>query len=162
MSFCLKDLSEEHSGDEGLLEKVKSDAGNITKGNVTARIREIKHDTNFEDELKIIQEYLALHEKEADYKKQIKSTEEALDRELLARYKTLTEEEVKQLVVEDKWMTSLEQLVKSEMDRISQRLTQRIKELAKRYQSTLPELETEAKELAHKVDGHLKKMGFSW
>ena len=159
---AMQDLSEEHSGDEGLLEKVKSDAGNITKGNVTARIREIKHDTNFEDELKIIQEYLALHEKEADYKKQIKSTEEALDRELLARYKTLTEEEVKQLVVEDKWMTSLEQLVKSEMDRISQRLTQRIKELAKRYQSTLPELETEAKELAHKVDGHLKKMGFSW
>lgn len=159
---AMQELSEEHSGDEGLLEEVKSDAGNITKGNVTGRIREIKNDSNFEDEFKVLQEYLTLLEKEADVKKQIKIAEEVLDRKLLARYKTLTVEEIKQLVVNDKWMTTLEHLVQGEMDRISQRLTQRIKELAKRYQNTLPKLDSEVKELAQKVDGHLKKMGFSW
>ena len=159
---AMEELSEEHSGEEGLLEEVRSDAGNITKGNVTGRIREIKNDPNFEDELKVLQAYLALLEKEADVKNQIKTAEEELDRKLLARYKTLTEEGIKQLVVDDKWMTTLEQLVQGEMDRISQRLTQRIKELAKRYQNTLPKLDSEVKELARKVDGHLKKMGFSW
>lgn len=158
----MEDMIEENSGDEGLLEEVKSDAGNITKGNVVSRIKEIKHDSNFEDELKVLQDHLALFEKEAEAKKQIKEAEEVLDRKLLARYKTLTESEIKQLVVDDKWVATLEQLVKSEMDRISQRLTQRIKELAKRYKSTLPELEAEVKQLAQKVDGHLKKMGFTW
>lgn len=159
---AMEELSEEHPGEEGLLEEVKSDAGNITKGNVAGRIREIKHDQNFEDELKVLKEYLTLLEKDAEAKNQIKVAEEQLDRKLLARYKTLTEEEIKQLVVDDKWMASLEELVRSEMDRISQRLAQRIKELAKRYQCTLPELESEVKELVQKVDGHLKKMGFSW
>ena len=159
---AMQELSEEHSGDEGLLEEVKSDAGNITKGNVTGRIREIKNDSNFEDELKVLQDYLALLEKEVGVNKQIKTAEEELDQKLLARYKTLTEEEIKQLVADDKWMATLEQLVQGEMDRISQRLTQRIKELAKRYQNTLPKLDSEVKELAQKVDGHLKKMGFSW
>ena len=42
---------------------------------------------------------------------------------------TLTETEMKQLVVDDKWTASIERSVKTEMERISQRLTQRIKEL---------------------------------
>lgn len=162
VSQSMQDLIDEHSGDEGLLEEVKSDAGNITKSNVTKRIKEIKGDSNYEDELKVVQEYLTLLEKESDIKSDVKSAEEKLDQQLLSRYKTLTEDEIKQLVVDDKWMGTLEQLVQSEMDRISQRLTQRVKDLAKRYENTLPELDKEVKDLAQKVDGHLKKMGFSW
>jgi type I restriction enzyme M protein len=48
------------------------------------------------------------------------------------------------------------------MDRISQRLTQRIKELAERYEIPLPALVTETETLTGKVDAHLKKMGFIW
>lgn len=162
ISQNMQNLAEEHSGDEGLLEEVKSDAGNITKSNVTKRIKEIKGDPNYEDELNIVQEYLTLLDKESDIKSKIKTAEEKLDQQLLARYKTLIEDEIKQLVVDDKWMGTLEQLVQSEMDRISQRLTQRVKDLAKRYENTLPELDKEVKDLAQKVDGHLKKMGFSW
>lgn len=158
----MQDLTEEHSGDEGLLEEVKSDAGNITKSNVTKRIKEIKGDPNYEDELNVVQEYLTLLDKESDVKSKIKTAEEKLDQQLLGKYKTLTEDELKQLVVDDKWMGTLEQLVQNEMDRISQKLTQRVKDLAKRYENTLPELEKEVKDLAQKVDEHLKRMGFSW
>ena len=158
----MQDLADEHSGDEGLLEEVKSDAGNISKSNVTKRIKEIKGDLNFEDELKVIQEYLTQLDKESDIKNRIKTTEEKLDQQLLVKYKSLTDDEIKQLVVDDKWMGTLEQLVQSEMDRISQKLTQRVKDLSKRYVNTLPELDKEVKGLAQKVDGHLKKMGFSW
>ena len=108
----------------------------------------------------VLQKFLELNEKESGIKKQIKTIEENLDQQLLAKYHSLTEDEIKQLVVNDKWSATLESLVGSELDRISQRLTQRIKELAGRYHETLPELENEVGKLAQKVEGHLQKMGF--
>jgi type I restriction enzyme M protein len=85
-----------------------------------------------------------------------------LDIKVIERYKTLTETEIKQLVVDDKWMASIERSVKTEMERISQRLTQRIKELAERYETPLPKQTTDVAELEEKVTAHLQKMGFVW
>lgn len=48
------------------------------------------------------------------------------------------------------------------MDNISHRLTQRIKELAERYEATLPALTNEVDVLEKKVNIHLKSMGFVW
>ena len=48
------------------------------------------------------------------------------------------------------------------MERISQRLTSRIKELAERYEMPLPELMQEVEELTSKVEGHLQRMGLVW
>ncbi|MDP3838194.1 MAG: hypothetical protein Q8Q54_04660, partial [Methylococcales bacterium] len=69
--------------------------------------------------------------------------------------------DIKQLVVDDKWMASIERSVKTEMERISQRLTQRIKELAERYETPLPEQTAEVDSLETKVMAHLANMGFS-
>ena len=52
----------------------------------------------------------------------------------------LTEIEIKTLVVEDKWIATLDKAVHGEMDRISQTLTQRVKELAERYGMPLPQM----------------------
>ena len=46
------------------------------------------------------------------------------------------------------------------MDRISQALTQRVKELAERYETPLPQLADKVSEWERKVNGHLAKMGF--
>ncbi len=105
---------------------------------------------------------MELGEKESDAKKKVKTAETELNTKVIAKYKTLTESEIKVLVVDDKWMANTEQRVKGEMDRISQRLTQRIKELAGRYSTPLPTLVTETETLTKKVDEHLKKMGFVW
>ena len=48
----------------------------------------------------------------------------------------LTEAEIKTLVVDDKWLASLDAAIHGEMDRVSQQLTQRVKELAERYESS--------------------------
>ncbi len=40
--------------------------------------------------------------------------------------------------------------------------TGRIKELAERYATPLPQLSNEVDTLTSKVDAHLKKMGFAW
>jgi type I restriction enzyme M protein len=49
--------------------------------------------------------------------------------------------------------------VQGELDRVSQTLTGRIRQLAERYATPLPGLESEVEKLASKVVGHLKKMG---
>jgi type I restriction enzyme M protein len=48
------------------------------------------------------------------------------------------------------------------MERISQCLTQRIKELAERYETPLPRQTSEVADLETKVKAHLGKMGFVW
>lgn len=156
----VEELTEEHGGEEGLLSDVTTDTGKVSKPQVASRLREIKNSPDDVEELTILQKFLELSEQESGIKKQIKTAEENLDNQLLNKYKTLTADEVKQLVVNDKWLTTLGGLITSELDQISQRLTQRIKELAERYHSTLPELENEVQELAKKVEGHLQKMGF--
>lgn len=155
-------LEEENSGEDDLFAEARNDAGKITKNELNRRIKEIKGDSEYEDELKVLQEYLDLIEKESELKKQIKDAEESLGKELLKKYNALTEDEIKVFVVDDKWMTSLRNVVKSEMERISQKLAGRIKELAERYESPLPKLTKEVEELSKNIDVHLKNMGFEW
>ena len=55
-------------------------------------------------------------------------------------YPTLKEADIKTLVVDDKWLSVLSAAIHSEMDRISQALTQRVKELAERYDTPMPQM----------------------
>ena len=47
-----------------------------------------------------------------------------------------------------------------EMDSISQVLTQRVKALSERYESSLPQLTNRVVELEARVNRHLERMGF--
>ena len=57
-------------------------------------------------------------------------------------------------------MDELQNRIMSEVERTSQTLAGRIKELAERYNETLPEIEKETKTLTAKVSEHLAQMGF--
>lgn len=157
-----EEFEEEHSGEDGVLEELKNDKGNITKGSLKDRIKEIKNDPDFEDELEILNQYLSIIDLEAQANKKIKAAIKELDKKVIEKYKDLTEVEIKSLVVDDKWMTSIISEVNGEMERISHRLASRIKELAERYEEPLPQIEKEVDELAGKVEEHLKRMGFAW
>ncbi|MCM8663270.1 MAG: type I restriction endonuclease subunit M, partial [Candidatus Accumulibacter sp.] len=98
---------------------------------------------------------------EAVASKAVKDAQKALDAKA-AQYAKLTEAEIKTLVVEDKWLTALATSVEGELDRVSQALTGRIRQLAERYATPLPRLAEEVETLAARVDEHLKKMGFVW
>ena len=113
-------------------------------------------------DLHIINDFLSLTDKEAAAKKAIKDADAGLDQLAIEKYPQLSEEEIKTIVVEDKWLSYLSDSVKGEMDSISQGLTQRIKELAERYETTLPQAVSQVNELESKVSQHLEKMGFSW
>jgi type I restriction enzyme M protein len=47
------------------------------------------------------------------------------------------------------------------MDRVSQQLTQRVKELAERYEIPMPQLTERVAELEGRVNRHLERMGFT-
>src|SRR5205823_8646185 len=106
--------------------------------------------------------FRSLLEQETEVRKKIKDAQKALDAKVIARYKVLSEDEVKTLVVEDKWLAILASDVQAELNRISQALTGRIKELAERYTTPLPQLSAEVEVLSGKVESHLTKMGFVW
>lgn len=155
-----EELKEEHGGEEGLLSEV-IDNDKITKAAVQKRIKEIKTDADFADEHKILEQYSALFEKEAETKKTIKEAEKDLERKVLIKYQKLTAEEVRTLVVERKWMDALESAVHGEVDRLSQQLAGRAKELAERYAEPLPEISQEVEGLRETVEGHLTRLGFA-
>lgn len=130
-------------------------------GIISKKIEEKSKD-EFIYEIGIINQYLDLLEAEAHTKKELKKLEEALKQKLYAIYPKLTIEEVKTLVVEDKWLATIKQSIDTEIDHISQRLTNRIKELANRYEKPLPSIEQTVNELQTKVANHLQKMGMEW
>ncbi len=90
----------------------------------------------------------------------MKEAQKRLDTQVTAQYAQLTEAEIKTLVVDDKWLATLAASIQSELDRVSQALTGRIKQLAERYATPLPQLAIEVDELSAKVEIHLKRMGF--
>ncbi len=147
-----EEMEEEYTGDEGILEEVKNDKGNITKSNVQQRIKELQTDLNWGDELQLLQQYLGLMEKETKANSKVKAAVKKLDKLVFNKIKELTAEEIKGLVVDDKWMGYLRDEFKTELERISQRLTTRIKELATRYEETLQEINDRVKLLECEVE----------
>ena len=92
-----------------------------------ARLKEIGKDPEFADERKALEDYAALLDKQADAKGRLKAAQEDLDAKLDAKYPKLTEDEIKTLVVDDKWLATLAAAVQGELDRVSQTLTGRIR-----------------------------------
>ena len=158
MSARLAELEEEHGGEDGAF----SELDKVNKANVAARLKEIKGDKEAREEAAVLQAWLKLSKKEADLKKQLKEHEDLLDGWVYRRYPKLTEDEVKALVVDDKWLATLGAAIHGEMDRVSQALTRRVKELAERYETPLPALTQKVAELEERVSGHLERMGFAW
>jgi type I restriction enzyme M protein len=163
ISRQMEELEEEHSGEEGLLEEAKNDKGKVvTKASVKARLTEIKLDRDAADERKLLTEYMELIEAESAAGKKVKDAIKALDTKVKAKYASLTADEVKTLVVNDKWLATLAADVQTELDRVSQALTARIRQLAERYATPLPQLTKEVEALSATVDAHLQRMGFVW
>jgi type I restriction enzyme M protein len=158
----LAGLDEAYGDEGGLLEEAKNEKGKITKASVKVRLKDIFGDPDAEDEQATLNEYLDLLDQETEASKKIKDAQKVLDAKVSAKYNVLSEEEVETLVIENKWIAVLLSHVHDELNRISQALAERIKQLAERYATPLPELTEEVEELGNKVQAHLQKMGFVW
>jgi type I restriction enzyme M protein len=157
-SSRLAELEEEHGGEDGYFAELEK----RTKGCVNARILEIQHDPEAKEEVAALDEWLLLNGEAPGIKRVLKIAEAELDDQVYSFYADLTAAEVRELVVEDKWLASLEQAVASEVERVSQQLTSRLKQLGERYGEALPQISVRVEELEAKVAGHLERMGFAW
>ena len=158
----LADLDEESEGEDDLLSEARNETGKVTKAGIAKRLAEIRSDPEFADESKALRDYQTLVDKLTRLRKQVRDAEKKLDRNLLAKYLHLTEDEVRQLVIDDKWLRSIRILLSEEVNEVSQKLASRIKELAERYETPLPRFAAEVQDLTKKVDSHLERMGFRW
>lgn len=156
----MQEMEEEHGAEEGLMADAKNDKENITPASVRDRLKKIKNSKEDAEEKKMLEAYLKLADGKTVVDKKIKEAQKDLEKKVWQQYGQLTEEEIKEIVVNDKWMATLDTAIKTEMQRISQRLTQRIKELAERYENPLPEINAEVHALEEKVKGHLEKMEY--
>jgi type I restriction enzyme M protein len=152
----IAELEEEQSGEDGVF----ADFEKVNKAAVTKRLKELSKSAK--DEISILKQYLDLSEKIFSVNADIKNASEVLDIKAFAQYRKLSPEEVKQIVIEAKWMASMSIAIKDEMDRISQRLTVRINELMERYDMPFPQIDKELSDLEAKVNAHLQKMGYVW
>ncbi len=161
ISRQMEELDEEHSGEDGLLFDAKNDKGKLSSKSIKERLKGIKNDSDAVEELALLGRYVLLIEKESTANKKIKDAQKALDLKVIAKYSDLSEDEIKTLVVHDKWLAVLAASVQSELSRVSQALTGRIKQLADRYAIPLPQLIRNVESLSSRVNEHLTKMGFS-
>jgi type I restriction enzyme M protein len=157
----MEEMRDEHGGEDGLLANAIDDKGKISKANLSKAMKELgKRNEENAEELDMLMQYKKRMDEEADTQAQIKTAKAELEKKVIAQYPKLSLDEIKTLVVEKKWMANMDGRIRTEMDNISHRLTQRIKELADRYETPLPKLTDEVAELTKKVEGHLKQMGY--
>ncbi len=154
----LESYIEENSSDEGLLSDASNDNGKITKASVAARLRLAKDP----EEVSALEQAKKLFELEADAKKAVKEAQEALDLAVFKQYPKLSDEELKTLIVQDKWLATLQANIQAEIERVTQQLANRVKELEERYAEPLPALMQSVVSLSDIVACHLRKMGLEW
>ena len=154
----LETYLEENSGEDGLLNDALNDKDKVTKATVTARLK-LATDS---DEKAALKQAKKLFDAEGDAKKALKDAQDALDLAVFKQYPQLSIDEIKSMIVDDKLLATLERNIVAEIERVTQQLANRVKELEERYSEPLPALTQSVENLSDKVAGHLKAMGLEW
>ncbi|GHT75015.1 type I restriction-modification system subunit M [Spirochaetia bacterium] len=162
----LAEIEAEQKTDDGIFDSLGED-DKITKAylkdlvhSAAESLKDEPDDEDLQMSKKVLDAYIEKTNNLEESKGALKKLEKELDAKLLAKYAVLTEIEVKQLVVDDKWMAAMQKAFGGQVNKIGQNLTRRITELAGRYEDTMPHLVRSVNEWEEKVNGHLAAMGF--
>jgi type I restriction enzyme M protein len=155
---AIAEYTEEHAVEEGLLwDAVEDDR--ISATTVKTRLKAAKAEKAEADEIAALNQALKLYAAESAAKKAIKETTIKLQKQALAQYGKLSTDQIRTLVVDDKWGGTISGRIGAEVTTLRQALIARLRVLADRYESTVGELDAEVHGLAAKVAGHLASMG---
>lgn len=144
----------------------KNDKGNVNASSVKARIAVLRETTPVpemyaEDYAQLMTLY-TLMAKNDEQNKLVKALKAQLEEKVKEKYTVLTVEEIKELLVNKKWYYSIFDGIDALYVAISHSITNRIVELAERYEDTLPALSTVVDDYEARVKSHLERMGFVW
>ncbi|QEF21939.1 type I restriction-modification system subunit M [Helicobacter pylori] len=146
----LNEFIEEHSNEEGLFDGLKINESVLKK--------ELKNATDLEDKqiLKTALEWLEAKNKALKIKN--KAYEE-LELKAFHQYKNLEINEIKDLIIKDKWLNSLKNALENKILKRINTFTSALNEIIQTYSNSLLELDKEVKESESKVLEHLKDLG---
>ena len=147
--------------DDGPLTAVVTDKRTVTRAAVRQRLHDLDDYPESEDERASLGRCLALVDAEAAAARSVKNAQAALDRQVLARYDTLTETDIKTLVIDDKWFTAIQCALDEEVQRLVLGLARCVLQLHERYAHSLSALEREAHSFTAKIHRHIERMGVS-
>jgi type I restriction enzyme M protein len=149
---------EEHGTGEGLLADATDDKGRLTRKAVQEALREAKA-AGDDDLIRCYARALDLMKHEVVEAKEAKEAKARLDLMTLEKYDALNEEDIRVLVIDDKWRRALLDRVAGEVNRLAITLVARIQVLGDRYTETVGALELDVDNLRARVTGHLADLG---
>jgi type I restriction enzyme M protein len=155
---AVEEYVEENATEDGPLAEAMED-DKITKVLAAARLKEARSEGSDPDEIRVLEHLLKLYHAEAAAKKAVKETQAALDLSTLKQYGKLTEDDVKTLVLHDKWHLTITSRIGSEVDSITFALVRRVQELGNRYAVTVGHLDRELEQISARVNTDLADMG---
>lgn len=153
---------EEQSEEDGVLADCYNDKNKLDQKLIAAKLKKLKAEAKDSDEYRLLDEYTSLIAKIKEQNKVLKELTAVLEKHLKEKYAVLTIEEIKELLVNKKWYYSIFDGIDALYIAISHSITERIIELAERYENTLPELSAQVEDYESKVKSHLERMGFKW
>jgi len=101
------------------------------------------------------------YSKKEGYVSQWKQKRTELTEAVVAKYAALTEDEIKTLVVERKWLASVVGGCEALMQNVTHQIASDVTTLAERYEVTLGATESNVNDLEQEVLRSLKEMGFT-
>ncbi len=146
----LDEFIEEHSNEEGLFYELKINESVLKK--------ELKNATDLEDE-KILKTALERLEAKNKALKMKNKAHEELELKAFHQYKNLEINEIKDLIIKDKWLNSLKNALENKIQKRTNAFTSVLNEIISSYSNSLLELDKEVKESESKVLEHLKDLG---
>ena len=157
----INEIFEENSGEDGLINDAINDKGNITKKSLNDRIKKIDKIKD-KEEYELLISYQNLLKKKDSQNKELKSKTKSLDERIEVQYSILTEKEIKDLLVDKKWMARINNDIKDAVDSEINNIAAKLVEISKRYETTLSQLEEKAENSRNDVRNALERMGYSW
>ncbi|MGL2431831.1 type I restriction-modification system subunit M [Helicobacter pylori] len=146
----LDEFIEEHSNEEGLFDGLKINESVLKK--------ELKNATDPEDE-KILKTALELLEAKNKALKMKNKAYEELELKAFHQYKNLEINEIKDLIIKDKWLNSLKNALENKIQKRINAFASALNGIISSYSNSLLELDKGVKESESKVLEHLKDLG---
>lgn len=116
----------------------------------------------YRDEYKALADYRDKLDHLKAVKKQAKAAREELNQKVLVQYGKLTEDEIKHLLFDCKWLPHLQSEISDIFDQQVNTYATRITDIARRYERTLPAIEDAVERSRTNVMRSLERMGYTW
>ncbi|WRF09959.1 N-6 DNA methylase [Helicobacter pylori] len=145
-----EEFIEEHSNEEGLFYELKINESVLKK--------ELKNATDLEDK-KILKTALEWLEAKNKALKMKNKAHEELELKAFHQYKNLELGEIKDLIIQDKWLNSLKNALENKIQKRINAFISALNGIIQTYSNSLLELDKEVKESESKVLEHLKDLG---